>query len=68
LVVPRGAKVPAHLAKVSGKLSEINRGHSVMQVTYQGHPLYTFIADQKAGQTNGQGYKDFGGIWNAATV
>lgn len=68
LVVPHGAKAPAHLAGVSGKLGKINRGHGVMQVTYRGHPLYTFIADQKAGQINGQGYQDFGGIWHAATV
>jgi predicted lipoprotein with Yx(FWY)xxD motif len=31
------------------------------QITYNGHPLYRFAKDQKAGQTNGQGLTAFGG-------
>jgi predicted lipoprotein with Yx(FWY)xxD motif len=30
------------------------------QVTYAGHPLYTFVGDKRAGQTAGQGLEDFG--------
>jgi predicted lipoprotein with Yx(FWY)xxD motif len=33
------------------------------QVTYNGHPLYRFANDQKAGDTNGQGVTAFGGSW-----
>ncbi|MFL5937428.1 MAG: hypothetical protein ACJ76U_11365 [Gaiellaceae bacterium] len=33
------------------------------QVTYNGHPLYLFSADQNAGDTNGQGVNAFGGLW-----
>ena len=33
------------------------------QVTYNGHPLYLFSADQKADDTNGQGVNAFGGLW-----
>jgi predicted lipoprotein with Yx(FWY)xxD motif len=33
------------------------------QITYNGHPLYLFSADQKAGDTNGQGVNAFGGLW-----
>ncbi len=33
------------------------------QVTYNGHPLYTFSGDQKAGDTNGQGLNNFGAAW-----
>jgi len=35
------------------------------QVTYNGHPLYTFVMDQKAGDTKGQGVNAFGGSWFA---
>jgi predicted lipoprotein with Yx(FWY)xxD motif len=33
------------------------------QVTYNGHPLYRFSGDQKAGDTNGQALNAFGGLW-----
>jgi predicted lipoprotein with Yx(FWY)xxD motif len=33
------------------------------QVTYNGHPLYTFEADAKAGDTKGQGVNAFGALW-----
>jgi predicted lipoprotein with Yx(FWY)xxD motif len=33
------------------------------QVTYNGHPLYTFVKDQKPGDTNGEGVTAFGGSW-----
>ena len=33
------------------------------QVTYAGHPLYTYAGDKKAGQTNGQGSTNFGAAW-----
>ena len=35
------------------------------QVTYNGHPLYLFSGDQKAGDTSGQGVNAFGGLWYA---
>ena len=38
------------------------------QVTYAGHPLYTFSLDRRAGQTSGQGLTDFGGTWNAVAA
>jgi predicted lipoprotein with Yx(FWY)xxD motif len=37
------------------------------QVTYNGHPLYWFSGDTKAGDTNGQGLTDFGGAWYAVS-
>lgn len=37
------------------------------QVTYNGHPLYLYFADQAAGDTNGQGSTAFGGGWYALT-
>jgi predicted lipoprotein with Yx(FWY)xxD motif len=37
------------------------------QVTYNGHPLYLYVDDQKPGDTNGQGVKAFGARWFALT-
>jgi predicted lipoprotein with Yx(FWY)xxD motif len=39
------------------------RSDGTTQVTYNGHPLYTFFQDTKAGQTNGQGSTAFGAAW-----
>jgi predicted lipoprotein with Yx(FWY)xxD motif len=38
------------------------------QVTYAGHPLYTFIADTKPGQTNGEGLTNFGATWDVVSA
>jgi predicted lipoprotein with Yx(FWY)xxD motif len=37
------------------------------QVTYDGHPLYNFVGDSKAGQTNGEGIKDGSSTWTAVS-
>ena len=47
----------------SSKVGTTTRSDGKPQVTYNGHPLYTYAADQKAGQTNGQGLNAFGGGW-----
>jgi predicted lipoprotein with Yx(FWY)xxD motif len=39
--------------------------HGVRQVTYAGHPLYTFVGDKRPGQTTGEGLNNFGGGWDA---
>jgi predicted lipoprotein with Yx(FWY)xxD motif len=39
------------------------RSDGTKQVTYNGHPLYTYVGDQKAGDTNGQGVNAFGANW-----
>jgi predicted lipoprotein with Yx(FWY)xxD motif len=41
------------------------RPEGATQLTYNGHPLYTFAQDQKAGETNGQGVSAFGATWFA---
>ncbi|HYB27164.1 MAG TPA: hypothetical protein VEF89_11165 [Solirubrobacteraceae bacterium] len=33
------------------------------QVTYNGHPLYYYVGDQKPGETTGQGLNEFGALW-----
>ena len=49
------------------KLGTIKRPEGGVQVTYRGLPLYTFIEDKRAGQTEGEGVKDVG-TWHAAAV
>jgi predicted lipoprotein with Yx(FWY)xxD motif len=44
-------------------LGTIKRSDGAAQVTYHGHPLYTFVMDKKAGDTNGEGVNAFGGSW-----
>ena len=44
-------------------LGVITRKDGRHQVTYAGHPLYTFVADTKPGQTNGEGSTNFGATW-----
>lgn len=46
-------------------LGRTKRSDGRRQVTYAGHPLYTFIGDKKAGQTTGEGLTDFGAAWDA---
>jgi predicted lipoprotein with Yx(FWY)xxD motif len=41
----------------------VRRSDGRLQVTYNHHPLYEFVADREAGQTNGQEWKQFGGAW-----
>jgi predicted lipoprotein with Yx(FWY)xxD motif len=48
-------------------LGTTQRSDGNPQVTYNGHPVYTFTGDQKAGDTNGQGVNAFGASWFALT-
>jgi predicted lipoprotein with Yx(FWY)xxD motif len=41
-------------------LGTTRRRNGKRQVTYKGHPLYTYTGDSKAGQVSGQGYQS---IW-----
>jgi len=41
------------------------RADGRLQVTYNHHPLYTFVKDTKAGQTNGEGVNAYGAVWDA---
>jgi predicted lipoprotein with Yx(FWY)xxD motif len=49
----------------SSLLGTTPRSDGKPQVTYNGHPLYTFVMDQSPGDTNGQGSTAFGGGWFA---
>jgi predicted lipoprotein with Yx(FWY)xxD motif len=47
-------------------LGSISLPHGVRQVTYAGHPLYTYSADSP-GATDYVGVAEFGGRWEAVT-
>ena len=49
------------------KLGTITRADGTKQVTYAGHPLYTFAGDSAAGDVRGEGIHSFGGTWEALT-
>jgi predicted lipoprotein with Yx(FWY)xxD motif len=44
-------------------LGTTKRKDGKLEVTYNHHPLYYFVSDQKPGQTTGQGVKQFGAPW-----
>jgi predicted lipoprotein with Yx(FWY)xxD motif len=48
-------------------LGTTKRADGRLQVTYNHHPLYTFVKDKQAGQTNGEGVSAFGGQWNTVS-
>lgn len=50
---------------MASKLGTTERKDGTMQVTYDGHPLYTFVADKKPGEANGNDVSAFGGQWYA---
>jgi predicted lipoprotein with Yx(FWY)xxD motif len=54
-----GAGVKASL------LGTTKRTGGKLQVTYNGHPLYTFAEDKKPGEANGNDFKAFGAQWYA---
>jgi predicted lipoprotein with Yx(FWY)xxD motif len=60
LLAPAGAPTGVSLPNALGAVDGPN-GH---QVTYNGHPLYTYSKDTSASDALGQG---FGGVWFVAT-
>jgi predicted lipoprotein with Yx(FWY)xxD motif len=47
----------------ASKVGTTARSDGEPEVTYNGHPLYLFAGDKKAGDTNGQGLTAFGAPW-----
>ena len=48
-------------------LSTSQRDDGTTQVVYNGHPLYYFAGDSKAGDTNGEGSTAFGAGWDVVS-
>jgi len=49
----------------ASKLGTTERKDGTTQVTYAGHPLYTYVQDKKPGDTTGNDFTSFGGEWYA---
>lgn len=47
-----------------GKVSTITRTDGSHQLTYNGHPLYTYIGDSASGQARGNNLNLNGGLWH----
>ncbi|MEV0840561.1 hypothetical protein AB0I55_13510 [Actinocatenispora sera] len=61
-VATASGTVPSTVPGASGTLGTLHRSDGKTQLTYNGHPLYRFSADQGAGSVTGDGTKDsFGG-------
>ena len=63
-VTSEGAPTAGEGATAS-KLGTTKRKDGTTQVTYAGHPLYTFAGDSKPGEANGNDVDAFGGEWYA---
>lgn len=50
---------------MASKLGTTERKDGTLQVTYAGHPLYTFVEDKKPGEANGNDSSAFGAQWYA---
>ena len=61
-LIENGTVTVANGAKAS-ELGSTTRTDGSTQVTYNGHPLYNFSGDVKAGDTTGQGSHAFGADW-----
>jgi predicted lipoprotein with Yx(FWY)xxD motif len=48
---------------VTGTLATVRRSSGALQVTYDGHPLYTYVGDSAPGQANGNRINLNGGWW-----
>ena len=63
-LLAHGRPIAGGAAKQS-LLGTIKRANGTRQVTYAGHPLYTYVLDTKRGQTRREGSTLFGAGWDA---
>jgi predicted lipoprotein with Yx(FWY)xxD motif len=49
---------------VTGTLGVITRSDGSKQATWNGHPLYTYVADTAPGMAKGNGVNLSGGVWH----
>ena len=51
-----------------GRIGTITRTGGSRQLTYNGHPLYTYIGDSAPGQAKGNNLNLNGGLWHEVPV
>jgi predicted lipoprotein with Yx(FWY)xxD motif len=51
-----------------GRVATIKRTDGPAQLTYNGHPLYTYIGDTAPGQARGNNLNLYGGLWHEVRV
>ena len=51
-----------------GRIGTITRTGGARQLTYNGHPLYTYIADTAPGQAKGNNLNLNGGLWHEVRI
>ncbi|MEV5572343.1 hypothetical protein AB0L06_20045 [Spirillospora sp. NPDC052269] len=62
--VPAKGKPQAGSGANASMLGTTSRGHGIMQVTYNKHPLYYYTPDTGTkGSAKGEGLNQFGGAW-----
>ena len=61
-VLSSGAPKPG-TGLTASKLTTFQRTGGAQQVSYGGHPMYTFVKDTAPGSTKGQGSHAFGADW-----
>jgi len=62
------AGIPSAGPGITGKVGTIKRTDGTIQVTYNGHPLYTYVGDTTPGQAFGNNLNLNGGLWHEVTV
>lgn len=60
-----GGKPQVGEGAMASKLGTTKRKDGTLQVTYAGWPLYTYEADKKPGEANGNDFSSFGAQWYA---
>ena len=59
---------PVNGTGIAGTFGTIKRTDGTLQATYNGRPLYTYIADSGPGQAHGNNLNLNGGLWHEVTV
>lgn len=65
-LITNGEPQPSNGASAA-KLGTTERKDGTTQVTYAGHPLYTYVSDEKPGDAKGNDIDSFGAEWYALT-